>query len=550
MTNKKADLIIKGGTFFTGTGNDDVDFIAVKDNQIMGLGSQEEESRYWGDNTRVLEYSKESLIMPGLHDNHIHLMQAGMLVKFLNVFGIPSEEETAKVTADYAAAHPEDKWIIGFGWCRFSWQGHKFPTKDSLDAVIPDRPVLLLDSECHGAWINSAALKAAGIDRNTPNPPYGKIEKDETGEPTGYLYETALSLAAKYAFDFDDAVVEELINTYADYALSYGITSISDMTPYLGLDLSFEKVYLKLEKEKKLKIRINAARDLFEGIDKILELRGQEAPKGAMYRNPYFKQFMDGVIGNNTAMLLEDYCDMPGFKGDPLLDPNALNEAVEKAHNAGISVRLHACGDGALKVALDAYENAIMKNPGAECRHQIEHIELIAPEDIERMARLGVIGSVQPEHIVSGIPTFEGNTYPAQLGQERCRYTWPFRSLLNAGVVLAGGSDAPVVEGNPFVGIRVGMERVHDDGKPEGGWNPDEKLTAEELLKMYTWGAAYAEGREDELGTLERGKLADITVLDRNILAVPSAELDETRVLLTVVDGRVMYDGYTNFSAK
>lgn len=543
MIDKKADLIIKGGTFFTGTGSDDVDFIAVKDNRIIGLGSGDEELSYCGDNTKVLQYNKDDLIIPGLHDNHIHLMQAGMLVKFLNVFGISSEEETAKITAEYAAAHPEDKWIIGFGWCRFSWPGFAFPTKASLDALIPDRPVLLLDSECHGAWANSAALKVSGIDSETPDPPYGKIEKDEKGEPTGYLYETALSLAAKYAFDFEDSVVEELIDTYSEYALSYGITSVSDMTPYLGLDLSFEKVYLKLEEEKKLKIRINAARNLFEGVEKILELRKKEAPEGAMYRNPYFKQFMDGVIGNNTAMLLEEYYDVPGFRGEPLLDLDALNEAVEKAHNAGISVRLHACGDRSLKLALDAYENAITKNPDSKCRHQIEHIELIAPEDIERMGRLGVIGSVQPEHIVSGIPTFDGNTYPAQLGEERCRYTWPFRSLMNAGVILAGGSDAPVVEGNPFIGIRVGMERVHDDGKPEGGWNPEEKLTAEELLKMYTWGASYAEGREDELGTLEQGKLADITVLDRNILAIPSGEIDKTKVLLTMVNGKVMYRG-------
>lgn len=541
MTNKTADIILRGGTFFTGTGKDAIDFIAVRANRIVGMGKKEEEAPFRGEHTQVLEYGKETLIVPGLHDNHIHLMPAGMLAKYLNIFDIPSEEAAVKAAADYAAEHPDDPWVIGFGWCRFSWPDHKFPTKESLDRMIPDRPVLLLDSELHGAWVNSAALKIAGITGETPDPPYGKIEKDEKGEPTGYLYETALSLAAKYAFDFGEKVVEELIDAYTQYALSQGITSISDMTPYLGIDLSFESVYMKMEQENKLRIRVNAARDLFEGLEKTLNLRKQEAKEAGMYRTPYFKQFVDGVIANNTALLLDDYLDVPGFKGSPMLDLDALKDAVEQAHNAGISVRLHACGDGAVSAALDAYENAIRKNPQSKCRHQIEHIELIAPQDIERMGRLGVIGSVQPEHIVSGIPTFADNTYPAQLGEERCRYTWPFRSLTEAGVVLAGGSDAPVVEGSPFVGIRVGIERVHSDGTPENGWTPEEKLTAEELLNLYTQGAAFAEGREDELGTLEVGKLADITVLDRNILDIPSQQIDKARVMLTMVDGKIMY---------
>lgn len=540
-TNKAADIILRGGAFFTGTGTDTIDFIAVKGNRITGMGRKEEEGQFCGEDTQVLEYGRETLIVPGLHDHHIHLMPAGMLAKYLNIFNIPSEEEAVKAVAAYAAENPDDPWIIGFGWCRFSWPDHQFPTKESLDRSIGDRPVLLLDSELHGAWVNSAALKAAGITRATPDPPYGKIEKDEKGEPTGYLYETALSLAAKYAFDFEEKEVEDLINIYTDYALAQGITSISDMTPYLGIDLSFESVYMKMERENRLRIRVNAARDLFEGPEKTLALRRQEAKEAGMYRIPYFKQFVDGVIANNTALLLDDYLDVPGFKGSAMLDPKALEAAVEKAHNAGISVRLHACGDGAVQVALDAYENAIRKNPGVKCRHQIEHIEVIDPQDIERMGKLGIIGSVQPEHIVSGIPSFADNTYPAQLGEERCRYTWPFRSLMEAGVVLAGGSDAPVVEGNPFVGIRAGIERRHSDGTPENGWTPEEKLTAEELLGLYTRGAAFAEGREHELGTLEVGKLADITVLDRNILRIPSQQIDETKVMLTMVDGKVMY---------
>lgn len=545
MIQCKADMILKGATFFYGRKDagyrvKDINFVAVKGGRIVGIGKEGEDADFTGPDTKVYEFTKDRLIMPGIHDNHVHLLQAGMLSKYADLYSARTEEEAVAMAKEYADAHPDDKWIIGIGWSKYAFKG--LPNKKSIDAVISDRPVMLMDDELHSAWVNTAALEIAGITNETPDPDYGEIQRDENGEATGFLYETALSIAARIAFDFTDEQVEELVSTYMEKALRYGITSITDMTPYLGIDLSYMNAYLKMAKEDKLKIRINAALDLFADIKDVTAKRAKaEAEGNGFYRIPFLKQFVDGVPGNHTAMMLEDYSDRPGEKGGALLDLDRLNDAIEAAHLQGMSVRLHACGDAAVRAALDGYENAIIRHGRGTSRHQVEHIEVIDPADIERFAKAGIMASVQPEHVVSGMPSFADNNYPEILGSERTKYTWVFRQLLDTGAVLAGGSDCPVVEGSPFAGIYSGLERLHDDGTPEGGWNPQEKLAIEELLEIYTYGAAYGEGLENQLGTLGEGMIADIVVLDRNLLDVPSDQIKDTKVLMTIVNGDIKY---------
>lgn len=545
MIQCKADMILKGATFFYGRKDagyrvKDINFVAVKGGRIVGIGKEGEDADFTGPDTKVYEFTKDRLIMPGIHDNHVHLLQAGMLSKYADLYSARTEEEAVAMAKEYADAHPDDKWIIGIGWSKYAFKG--LPNKKSIDAVISDRPVMLMDDELHSAWVNTAALEIAGITNETPDPDYGEIQRDENGEATGFLYETALSIAARIAFDFTDEQVEELVSTYMEKALRYGITSITDMTPYLGIDLSYMNAYLKMAKEDKLKIRINAALDLFADIKDVTAKRAKaEAEGNGFYRIPFLKQFVDGVPGNHTAMMLEDYSDRPGEKGGALLDLDKLNDAIEAAHLHGMSVRLHACGDAAVRAALDGYENAIIRHGRGTSRHQVEHIEVIDPADIERFAKAGIMASVQPEHVVSGMPSFADNNYPEILGSERTKYTWVFRQLLDTGAVLAGGSDCPVVEGSPFAGIYSGLERLHDDGTPEGGWNPQEKLAIEELLEIYTYGAAYGEGLENQLGTLGEGMIADIVVLDRNLLDIPSDQIKDTKVLMTIVNGDVKY---------
>ncbi len=545
MIQCKADMILKGATFFYGKKDagcmaKDINFVAIKDGRIAGLGKEGEETPFIGPDTKVYEFTKDRLVMPGIHDNHVHLIQAGLLSKYADLSGAGSEEAAVALAKEYADANPDDKWIIGIGWSKFAFKG--LPSKKSIDAVISDRPVMLMDDELHSAWVNSAALEVAGITDKTPDPDYGEIQRDEKGEATGFLYETALSIAARVAFEFTDEQVEELAGLYIDKALRYGITSITDMTPYLGIDLSYIGAYLKMAKEDKLKIRVNAALDLFENIETVTAQRAKAEKEGkGFYRIPFLKQFVDGVPGNHTALMLDDYSDRPGEKGGALLDLDKLNDAIEAAHMNGMSVRLHACGDAAVRAALDGYENAIIKYGRGTSRHQVEHIELIDPADIERFAKTGIMASVQPEHIVSGMPSFSDNNYPEILGAERTKNTWVFRQLVDTGAVLAGGSDCPVVEGSPFAGIFSGLERLHDDNTPDGGWNPQEKLEMEELLEMYTYGAAYGEGLENQLGTLGVGMLADIVVLDRNLLDIPSEQIKDTKALMTIVNGDIKY---------
>lgn len=544
LKQKTADILIKGAAFFDGRQyRPEIDFTAVKENRIVAMGGQEQADQFIGVNTVVYEFSKNQLVMPGFHDNHIHMIQSGMLDKYADLTTACSEESAARMVLEFSDKIPDEKWVLGFGWSRFAWESKNNPTKESIDHVLPDRPVLLFDTELHAAWANSCAMAEAGVTKDTPDPPFGKIERDEDGNPSGYFYETALTLIAAHAFQLEKTIIKDLIRRYSERAVKWGITSVSDMTPYLGINLAYEDIFIELDRKDALLLRINAARDLFEDTGKVVALRRKAEESGTgMYRIPYLKQFLDGIISNYTALMIEDYSDAKGNRGGTLLDLSILKEAVKIAQENNLSVRLHACGDGAVRAALDAYEYAAGECGGTNtCRHQIEHIEVIAPDDIKRFAALGVIASVQPEHIVSGMPSFSDNGYPELLGKERERYTWVFKSLLKSGAILAGGSDSPVVEGSPFMGIYCGLERVHSDGTPDGGWNPDEKLSALELLQMYTSNAAFAEGREAELGMLEPGKLADIIALDRNLLTVSPEEILGAKVLLTIVNGRVVY---------
>jgi predicted amidohydrolase YtcJ len=540
---RKADVIIKGGTFYCGRGvRRSLRFIAIRDNIILGMGEESQMEGYVGAHTKVIDFGQEGFVMPGIHDNHVHLIQSGMFDKYVDLSGSKSEEEAAEAVRAFSQTIPEEEWVLGIGWCKQNWTKKENPTKKSLDRLLPERPVFLLDSELHATWVNSKALQIASVEDSTFTYRSGEIRRDEKGEPTGVLTEEALNLVGRYALDFSRDIVIELVDRYRRKALAWGITSVTDMTPYLGRSMAYQEVFLHMAHEERLGIRINAARDLYEEPETadLLRQKAREEGKG-MYVVNHLKQFLDGVIGEHSAFMLEDYNDLPGERGRPLLDPEELKEKVRSGHERGYHIRLHACGDGAVRLGLDAYENAILAKGRNFCRHGIEHIEVIAPSDIPRFKELGVIGSVQPEHIVSGLTSHADNYYPDMIGKYRNDLSWPFNTLLAGGAVLAFGSDSPVVEGNPFMGMECGIRRVFADGTPPGGNSPWERLSMEEMLHGYTFGGAYAEGTEHILGTLEPGKIADITVLDRNLFACGLDEIKETKALMTMVDGKVVY---------
>lgn len=535
----KADLVIKSNVMFDSVSDRPYSgFAAVKGNRILAAGKQEDAEQYIGPGTKVYEF-KDKLLMPGFHDSHTHLILAGMYKAFVNLGAARSEEEAALMLKTYEDKHPTEGWIFGFNWYHVYWDIKKLPHRKTLDKYFPDRPVLLLNAEAHGAWLNTRALELSGITRNTADPFGGEITRDEGGEATGFLYESAIALAGRHAFKFSPEQERKFLKKYMQEAAPLGITAVVDVQPYFGGDLGSLDVYTALEKEGELTIRITAASNLLGDLDKALE--NSLKYKTGKVRAHMLKQFVDGVITTHTALLLEDYSDAPGNRGTELSELEKIRAGIMEAQKRGLWMKLHAIGDRAIRFSIDSYEEAIKLYGRKNSRHAIEHVELIHKDDIKRFKSLGLIPSVQPEHL-GLMPTWEGEEYRKNLGEERAASTWPFKSLLRSAGVLAIGSDCPVVDNNPFNAVHRGVTRLHDDGLPEGGWNPAEKLTVAEILKGYTYGSAYGIGREDELGTLEAGKFADIVVVDRNLFEVSPDEIRRAGVLLTVMDGKVIFE--------
>lgn len=534
-----ADIILKSKGIFDGISEKPYEgFIAVKDKKIIGVGKEGEDA-FIGPDTVIKDY-KDKLIMPGFHDSHTHLLMAGMFKSYVNLADARSEEEAAAMVKRAADNSGEkDGWVIGFSWYHVFWDNKTLPTKASLDEHFPDRPVFLINAEAHGAWVNSKALELSGITKDTEDPFGGEILRDENGEATGFLYESATGLVGKYALVFTPEQEKELIRSYMAGAKEYGITSVNDVQPYFHGNMGSLNVYSDMDKGGELTVRIHAAPDLLGDLDKIVEW-------GKMYnsdklRVDHAKQFLDGVSTTHTALVIEEYSDAPGNFGISLNDTEAIKAAVPEAHKRGISVKLHSCGDKSARMGLDYIEKAIKLYGKNNCRHAIEHVEMIKDEDIPRFGELGVIPSVQPEHIAL-TQNFADNPYPITLGKERADKTWPFKSLYDSAGILAIGSDCPVVDNNPFLEIYRAVSRLHNDGKPEGGWNPKEKLSLYEVLRSYTYGSAYGTARESELGTLEAGKFADIIAIDKNLFEVDPSEILTSRVEMTMMDGEIIFE--------
>ena len=536
---QKADILIEGEAIFDSVGDAPFSgFVAIAGNRIVGVGGKSDAAAYAGPDTVRID-AGERLVLPGFHDSHTHLILAGMYKCFVNMGSAKSEEEAARMLFEHEQAHPTEGWVYGFNWYHVFWGRKVLPRKETLDRYFPDRPVILLNAEAHGAWVNSKALEIAGVTKDTPDPFGGEIARGDDGEATGFLYESAVALVGAYSFDLSPAQERKFLKAYMDAAAPLGITSLVDVQPYFGANLGKLETYRQMEADGELTVRIHAAADLFGD----LELTARDAARctGDKVRANLLKQFVDGVPITHTALMLEEYTDAPGNKGFQLCELDRIEEGIMEGHRLELSVKIHAIGDRAIRFTLDCFERAIRTYGKNKARHAIEHVETVTPEDIPRFGELGIVPSVQPEH-VGLLPTWEGEEYRFVLGEERAGRTWPFKSLLKAAGVLAIGSDCPVVDNNPFYEVHRGITRVHDDGLPEGGWNPTEKLTVAEVLKGYTYGSAYGVSREEELGTLEPGKLADVIILDRDLFRVRPEEVRTAQVDLTIMDGAIIYE--------
>lgn len=534
-----ADKVIRGNAIFNSI--DEKPFkgaVVIDKNRIVDVLKDSDGSEYIGADTQVIE-AGDRTVMAGLNDNHVHFLLTGLFSTYPNLEDATSAEETARIVKD-AADKMEDKsgWMLGSGWHQAFWDNPVYPTKELLDKYFPNRPVCLIHSEYHGAWVNSKALEMCGINKDTPNPSKS-IVVDENGEPTGFLMDSAVGLVTKVAFDFDEEKEKEILRKALALFAKFGITSITDVQPLWHGDIGHIDVYSQLEKASELTARIHVAPSITNDLDEVLEWNKKYGSEKITVNT--VKQFLDGIPTSHTALLLEEYTDAPGDFGTAPYDYEGYCAKVEEAHKRGLSVKFHSTGDRSARLALDAYENAVKKYGDNGCRHCVEHCELVSPEDLKRFGKTAGYASVQPEAI--GLTTtFEANPYHIVFGRERAATTWSFKAMLDSAGVIAIGSDAPTVDIDPALEVYRAVTRLHDDGKPEGGWNPTQKLTVYETLRGFTYGSAFMCRLEDELGTLEKGKFADVIILDRNLFDCPDEDLHHFKTVMTIMDGNIIYN--------
>ncbi|MCD1161001.1 amidohydrolase [Peribacillus frigoritolerans] len=532
MSQQLADVIISSNTVFTGLSDQpEPASIAIKDNKIVAIGTEEEIKPCAGEHTKIYQF-KDQLIMPGFHDFHLHIMQGAVALNSVNLFAARSEDEALEMIGEFAKSKPENQWVIGFTWDAGYWDTQQLPTCHSLDHILPDRPALMFHAEGHYAWLNTKALEIANITRHSENPFYGIIGKDENGEPNGILYEKAMDAVIRHAFNFSNSQKNEIFSNFLAHAASLGVTAVNDLHGLKTIE-SLD-VFKEFEDNGILTTRIHLWPALNGDLGHSKQLR--ETYQSDKLRVSGLKQFIDGVITARTAYLLEPYADQPETRGETSFPPETIKKWVVAADKEGFSIRFHAIGDGAIRLALDAYEEAQKTNGKRDSRHSVEHIEVIHPDDIHRFSELGVTVSMQPDHLAMS----ERGVYTEQIGAEREKYVFSINTLQKTGAKLAFGTDFPIDILNPLLQIYRAVTRIDSSGKTV--WHPHECITLAEALKAYTSGPAYGTFREQELGTLEAGKLADIIVLERNLFEVLVEEIPDIKVLLTIVDGQVVYD--------
>lgn len=511
-------------------------YVITDENRIIYVGDEEGGSKYIDGSTEVINVH-DNFLMPGFNDFHVHLVNAGLLEEDGILRYTRSEEEAAKYLWDLHKDNEDKRFIMGGAWDPLLWPGQKLPTKLSLDKYFPDTPVFLINKEGHGAWVNSALLNMFGITANTPDPVNGQYGRFENGEPDGYLHEMAATEMQQKIFDFlSDEELAAYAKTFISIANQYGITSLGDVA---GIAPMREDAYKLIEDKNELTARIHFYPLFDTGIDRVLEK--QKLYNSGKLKCNGVKAFIDGTPQGYSGYMLEDYSDCPGEKGFSMIEPDKFVKQVCDFHKAGIQTRVHACGDAGARLCLDAVEEAYRKYGRKDIRHCIEHLESMSPDDIPRFGELGVVASVQPEHM----PKYDFAQHPFHkiLGEERMRYSWPFESIRKAGGILAFGTDCPVVDISPFRGIFRAVTRLTNDGNPKGGWLPHERVNIHEALKAYTLGGAYAVGRDHELGTIGVGKLADIVVIEKNLFecATDRQAMFDMKVVMTVVDGEIVY---------
>ncbi|MER6259112.1 amidohydrolase [Streptomyces sp900105245] len=536
-----ADLLFTGGPVLTPEGRT-ATAVAVTGDRITAVG-RAEVRELAGPRTEVVDLAGR-LLLPGFQDAHVHPVPAGLELSRCDLSGATTAEDTVAAVRAYADAHPERKWILGGGWSMEAFAGG-IPTKELLDAVVPDRPVYLPNRDHHGAWVNSRALELAGIDRHTPDPADGRIERDASGEPGGTLQEGAMQLVGRLTPAATPADRLAALLHAQRHLHALGITAWQDalIGDFLGMDDPAE-AYRTAAREGTLTARVRGALwwDRERGAEQIPELVARrDALSQGRFRAGTVKLMLDGVAENHTAALLDPYLDRCGCatanRGKSFIDPERLPAFVTELDALGFQCHFHALGDRAVRDALDAVEAARAANGPSDTRPHLAHLQVVHPDDVPRFARLGATANIQPLWAAHE-PQMDELTIPF-LGPERTAWQYPFAALLRSGARLAAGSDWPVSSPDPLQGVHVAVNRVEPGGS-RPVFLPDERLALADALTAYTAGSAYV-NHLDDTGRVAAGALADLVVLDRDPFAGPPEAIAETAVALTYVGGERVF---------
>jgi predicted amidohydrolase YtcJ len=534
-----ADMVLVNGTVWTADPSQPwAEAVAVDGDRIWRVGRTSEIKKLVGKKTKVIDL-KGALTLPGFIDSHTHFLKGGFALSSIQLRDVTSRDEFVRRVEAKARELEKGEWILEGNWDHEQLSPPELPRKEWIDAVSPQNPVCVSRYDLHIVLANSLALEIAGITKQSISPEGGEIQKDpKTGEPTGILRDAAADLVMRHIPEPSLKTRLKAAEAALRHAAELGVTSVHDMAEASNYGASFE-AYQELFKEGKLTARIYFYIPI-DDINFVDKLRLKTPFGNGWLTIGGLKGFADGGLGASTAYFFEPYTDNPRSSGllAPQMFPDGIMEKrVAEADKDGLQVALHAIGDKANFIVLNIFEKVMAQNGPRDRRFRIEHAQHLRPEDIKRFARLGVIASVQPFHAID-----DGRWAEAKIGKERCRTTYAFRSLLDAGALLALGSDWPVAPLNPLVGIYAAVTRQTTDGKNPGGWFPEQKIPLEEAVKGFTLNGAKAEFSEGVKGSLEEGKLADLVVLDQNLFQISAEKIKDVRVTLTIAGGRVVYD--------
>jgi predicted amidohydrolase YtcJ len=546
QTKQKVSILLYNGQIFTADEKYSMaEAVVIEGEKILAVGASTDlRARYAA--AREIDL-RGRLVTPGFNDAHAHFLRGALALLNVDLTGTKTlAEAKAKIAEKVKTVRPGE-WVTGRGWDHTLWGG-KFPSKTDLDAVAANNPVYLVRVDGHVGWANSAALKLAGIDKNTPNPNGGEIERDPSGEATGILKETAQGLVGRFVPPPSPEQQIRGLEMALEMARKYGITSVHDISGY-----ETTKLYRQFLQQDKLTVRVTEMQNFEDSVETLKKQRDEFASfkdNPARLKLGALKGYVDGTLGSKTAAMLAPFSDDPQNSGIPRRSPEELTRMIVERDKAGFQIALHAIGDRANRMALDGFAEAYGKGTTLDSsntaiirvsvpakRHRIEHAQVVNPSDFKRFAELGIIASMQPTHAIS-----DKRWADSRLGEYRVLGAYSWHLMRSYGIHLPLGTDFPVESINPYQTLYAAVSRQDLEGSPPGGWQPQEKLTIEQAIRCHTYESAYAEFAEKEKGEIRTGMYADLVVHARDLLTIPHKEIMQTEPVLTIFNGRVIYE--------